>query len=61
MRRIEEIDALRGFALFGIVMTHMFEGYLASLIPPQYVAFNELFPIDSVSQSVKHNQILFLG
>jgi uncharacterized protein len=59
MKRIEEIDALRGFALFGIVMTHMFEGYLASLTPPQYVGFNILFPIDSVSQTIIQN--LFIG
>jgi len=52
MKRIEEIDALRGFALFGIVMTHMFEGYLANLTPPQYIGFNILFPIDSVSQTI---------
>ncbi len=31
IKRIEQIDALRGFALFGIIMTHMFEGYLASM------------------------------
>jgi uncharacterized membrane protein YeiB len=36
---MEEIDALRGFALFGIVMIHMFEGYLASMTPPQYIGF----------------------
>jgi len=57
MKRIEEIDALRGFALFGIVMTHMLEDYLASLTPPQYGGFNILFPIDSVSQAVMQNQI----
>jgi uncharacterized membrane protein YeiB len=57
MKRIEEIDALRGFALFGIVMTHMFEGYSESLTPPQYAGFNILFPIDSVSQTVMQNQI----
>ncbi len=59
MKRIEEIDALRGFALFGIIMTHMFEGYLASLTPPQYAGFNILFPIDSVSQTIIQN--LFVG
>lgn len=52
MKRIEEIDALKYFALFGIIMTHMFEGYLASLTPPQYSAFNILFPIDIFSQTV---------
>jgi uncharacterized protein len=59
MKRIEEIDALRGFALFGIIMTHMFEGYLASLTPPQYSGFNILFPIDIFSQTVIQN--LFIG
>lgn len=57
--RIEEIDALRGFALFGILMTHLFEGYLASMTPPQYVGFNILYPIDSFSQVVIQN--LFVG
>lgn len=59
IKRIEQIDALRGFALFGIIMTHMFEGYLASLTPPQYVGFNILYPIDSFSQVVIQN--LFVG
>jgi uncharacterized protein len=59
MKRIEEIDALRGFALFGIIMTHMFEGYLASLIPPQYAGFNLIFPIDAVSLIIIQN--LFIG
>jgi uncharacterized protein len=59
VKRIEEIDALRGFALFGIIMTHMFEGYLASMTPPQYVGFNLLFPIDSVSQVII--KYLFVG
>jgi uncharacterized protein len=58
-KRIEQIDALRGFALFGIIMTHMFEGYLASMTPPQYVGFNMLYPIDSFSQIVIQN--LFIG
>ncbi|TXD51809.1 MULTISPECIES: DUF418 domain-containing protein [unclassified Polaribacter] len=59
MKRIEEIDALRGFALFGIIMTHMFEGYLASLTPPQYTGFNILLPIDTFSKTVIQN--LFVG
>ncbi|MBK8634035.1 MAG: DUF418 domain-containing protein [Saprospiraceae bacterium] len=58
-KRIEQIDALRGFALFGIIMTHMFEGYLASMTPPQFVGFNILYPIDSFSQFVIQN--LFIG
>jgi uncharacterized protein len=59
MKRIEQIDALRGFALFGIIMTHMFEGYLASLTPPQYIGFNILYPIDGFSQTIIQN--LFIG
>lgn len=58
-KRIEQIDALRGFALFGIIMTHMFEGYLASMTPPQYIGFNILYPIDRFSQVVI--QTLFIG
>jgi uncharacterized protein len=59
MRRIEEIDALRGFALFGIIMTHMFEGYLASMTPPQYAGFNILYSIDGISQIII--KYLFVG
>ncbi|TAD85255.1 MAG: DUF418 domain-containing protein [Bacteroidetes bacterium] len=59
IKRIEQIDALRGFALFGIIMTHMFEGYLASMTPPQYVGFNILYPIDRFSQIIIQN--LFVG
>jgi uncharacterized protein len=33
--RIVAIDALRGFALFGIVVVHMVEQYLAALQPPR--------------------------
>ena len=59
IKRIEQIDALRGFALFGIIMTHMFEGYLASMTPPQFVGFNILYPVDSFSKIVTQN--LFVG
>jgi uncharacterized protein len=59
IKRIEQIDALRGFALFGIIMTHMFEGYLASMTPPQYSGFNILYPVDSFSQIIIQN--LFVG
>lgn len=59
IKRIEQIDALRGFALFGILMTHMFEGYLASMTPPQYVGFNILYPIDNFSKVLI--QSLFIG
>jgi uncharacterized protein len=59
VKRIEEIDALRGFALFGILMTHIFEGYLASFTPLQYVGFNIFNSVDSFSQFVIQN--LFIG
>ncbi len=59
IKRIEQIDALRGFTLFGILMTHMFEGYLASMTPPQYVGFNILYPLDSFTQVIIQN--LFVG
>lgn len=59
MARIKEIDGLRGFALFGILMTHMFEGYLASLTPPQYADFNILYPIDGATRFVIRN--FFIG
>ncbi|MBD0831574.1 DUF418 domain-containing protein [Aestuariibaculum sediminum] len=52
MKRIEEIDALRGFALFGIVMTHMFQGFLASIVPPEYIGFNIIYSIDHVSKFI---------
>lgn len=56
---MEEIDALRGFALFGIVMTHLFEGYLASMTPPQYIGFNMMYSIDGFSQMII--KYLFVG
>ena len=59
MKRIKEIDALRGFALFGIIMTHMFQGYLASLVPPQYNGFNMFFPVDELSRFMVRN--FFVG
>ena len=59
IKRIEQIDALRGFALFGILMTHMFEGYLASLTPPQYANFTIHYPVDGFFQFVIQN--FFIG
>ncbi len=37
-KRIESIDALRGFALAGIVIVHMVEQYTASMIPEAWQA-----------------------
>ena len=59
MRRIEEIDALRGFALFGIILTHMYQGYLASSIPPEYYGYNLIYLIDDTTRWVVRN--LFSG
>lgn len=38
-RRIEAVDALRGFALLGILIVHMVEQYLAAPPPPPMEAF----------------------
>lgn len=40
IKRIQQIEALRGFATFYIIMTHMFEGYLACITTPKYVGCN---------------------
>ena len=34
--RIESIDVLRGFTLFGIILVHMVEQYYAGQSPDQY-------------------------
>ena len=59
MKRIQEIDALRGFALFGIILTHMYQGYLASSVPAEFYGFNLMYPIDHVSRWIIRN--LFSG
>ncbi|GAA4281469.1 DUF418 domain-containing protein [Gaetbulibacter aestuarii] len=59
MKRIQEIDALRGFALFGIILTHMYQGYLASSVPAEYFGYNLMYPIDNVSRWIVRN--LFSG
>jgi uncharacterized protein len=50
--RIEAIDALRGFALAGIVSVHMVEQYLAGPPPPSHPAFGTFSTIDSVVSGV---------
>ncbi|MFH4967882.1 DUF418 domain-containing protein [Gaetbulibacter sp. M240] len=59
MKRIQEIDALRGFALFGIILTHMYQGYLASPVPPEYYGYNLVYPIDDTTRWIVRN--LFSG
>lgn len=46
--RIEIIDALRGFALAGIVVVHMVEQYLAAPVPEGQMAALVQGPIDQV-------------
>lgn len=46
--RIEVIDALRGFALLGIIITHSAGQYLAGPTPPSAGTLNIFSPIDKV-------------
>ncbi len=46
--RIESIDALRGFALAGIVIVHMVEQYTASMIPEEWQAAKQAGLIDQI-------------
>ncbi len=47
-RRIEIIDAFRGFALAGIVLVHMVEQYLAAPPPPELQSGMVQGPVDQV-------------
>lgn len=46
--RIEVIDALRGFALLGIIITHSAGQYFAGPTPPSAGTLNIFSPIDNV-------------
>ena len=46
--RVESIDALRGFALAGIVIVHMVEQYTASMIPDEWQAAKNAGLIDQI-------------
>ena len=48
LNRIESIDALRGFALAGIVMVHMVEQYTASMLPPEWQSVKTSGLIDQI-------------
>ena len=53
--RIQVIDALRGFALLGIVIVHMAEFYIAGPIPPDKAEIVEGGMVDeiiNVSESI---------
>lgn len=45
-QRIQVIDALRGFALFGIIINHIAYSYLAGPPPPSTPNFNIFSPLD---------------
>jgi len=50
--RISIIDAFRGFALAGIVLTHMVEHYIAAMAPPDLAASFAPGPIDQIIQGL---------
>jgi uncharacterized protein len=50
--RIDAIDALRGFALLGIVVAHMSEQYLGAPPPPAQPDFGVFSTVDRVAQAL---------
>ncbi len=46
--RIEVIDAMRGFALLGIIITHCAGQYLAGPTPPSAASLNLFSPFDEI-------------
>ena len=59
VERIGIIDALRGFALAGIVFTHMLENFIAAPTPPEvYEAMNPNL-IDKIASGFTN--VLFRG
>jgi uncharacterized protein len=57
--RIDAVDALRGFALLGIVVVHMVEQYLAAPPPPPMETFGVFSLADRIVQGI--NGLLFIG
>jgi uncharacterized protein len=57
--RIVSVDAVRGFALLGIVVAHMVEQYLGSPPPPSRPNFGIFSPIDGLALGVV--QLLAVG
>lgn len=57
--RIEAVDALRGFALFGILVVHMVEQYLAAPPPPPMESFGIFSLADRIVQGI--DGLLFIG
>lgn len=50
--RIEVIDVLRGFALFGIIIVHMTEQYYAGQAPEQYADFQAKNLLDNIVSGI---------
>ena len=46
--RIIVIDALRGFALLGIIVNHCSQEFLTGLMPPSNPTFNIFSPTDAI-------------
>jgi uncharacterized protein len=57
--RIDAVDALRGFALLGILVVHMVEQYLAAPPPPPMETFGIFSLADRVVQGI--DGLLFIG
>jgi uncharacterized protein len=57
--RIAAVDALRGFALFGIIVAHMVEQYLGSPPPPSRPSFGVFSTLDAVALGL--DQLFFVG
>lgn len=57
--RIDAVDALRGFALLGIVVVHMVEQYLAAPPPPPMETFGIFSLADRIVQGI--DALLFIG
>jgi uncharacterized protein len=57
-KRIDLLDALRGFALFGIILAHMDNQYFAGFAPPGHENMNIKNGLDGVLQTV-HDILIF--
>jgi uncharacterized protein len=57
--RIVVVDAVRGFALLGIVVAHMVEQYLGSPPPPSIPNFGVFSAVDQIALAV--DQLLVVG